>query len=177
MARPVATRLFGAAAGLLEAGGGMHSLPGREAYERAAATARRGLTEAAWQTAFAAGHALPLERALAEAEAVLTAAAEGTGVAHPLHAEADTSGDILPRSVAADGGDPFAAWSQSGVALTRREREVLALLCRRLTDPEIAARLFISPRTASSHVANVLSKLGAANRREAAAVAARHRLV
>jgi DNA-binding NarL/FixJ family response regulator len=33
--------------------------------------------------------------------------------------------------------------------LTRREREVLGLLCERLTDPEIAERLFLSPRTAN----------------------------
>jgi DNA-binding NarL/FixJ family response regulator len=61
--------------------------------------------------------------------------------------------------------------------LTRRERDVLALLCQRLTDPEIAAQLFISPRTASSHVANVLGKLGMANRREAAEFARTHGLV
>ncbi len=79
--------------------------------------------------------------------------------------------------VAARGIDPSAGWPQSEFGLTRREREVLALLCQRLTDPEIAARLFISPRTASFHVANVLGKLGADNRREAAGVAVRHRLV
>src|SRR5829696_6940962 len=61
--------------------------------------------------------------------------------------------------------------------LTRRERDVLALLCQRLTDPEIAAQLFISPRTASSHVANVLGKLGVANRRDAAEFAKSHGLV
>jgi DNA-binding NarL/FixJ family response regulator len=50
---------------------------------------------------------------------------------------------------------------------------VLRLVCQRLTDPEIAARLYISPRTAESHVASILGKLNAANRREAAATAGR----
>jgi DNA-binding NarL/FixJ family response regulator len=62
-------------------------------------------------------------------------------------------------------------------ALTFREQEVLALLCQRLTDPEIAARLFISPKTAGHHVSNILGKLGVANRREAAAIAVRRGLV
>ncbi|MFN8662401.1 MAG: LuxR C-terminal-related transcriptional regulator [Thermomicrobiales bacterium] len=61
--------------------------------------------------------------------------------------------------------------------LTRREREVLELLGQRFTDPEIADRLFISHHTASKHVSNVLGKLGAANRREAAAIAVRDGLI
>ena len=61
--------------------------------------------------------------------------------------------------------------------LSPREHEVLGLLCERLTDPEIAERLFISRRTASTHVANLFAKLGVSSRREAAALAAREGLV
>ena len=62
-------------------------------------------------------------------------------------------------------------------ALTPREGEVLALLCQRLTDPEIATLLFISPRTASHHVGSILNKLGATNRREAVTIARRLALI
>lgn len=61
--------------------------------------------------------------------------------------------------------------------LTYREQEVLTLLGQRLTNAEIAARLFIEPSTVSTHVGNILDKIGAANRREAAAIAARHGLI
>ena len=61
--------------------------------------------------------------------------------------------------------------------MTFREHEVLGLICQRLTDAEIAERLFLSRRTVSHHVGNIIAKLGVANRREAAAMAVRQRMV
>jgi DNA-binding CsgD family transcriptional regulator/tetratricopeptide (TPR) repeat protein len=58
--------------------------------------------------------------------------------------------------------------------LTDREREVLLLLADGRSNPEIAQALFISPKTASVHVSNILAKLGVGGRVEAAAVV--HRL-
>jgi DNA-binding CsgD family transcriptional regulator len=55
--------------------------------------------------------------------------------------------------------------------LTAREQEVLGLLAAGRTNREIASELFIAPKTASVHVSNILAKLGAASRTEAAAIA------
>ena len=53
---------------------------------------------------------------------------------------------------------------------------MLSLIAARLTDPKIAARLSLSPRTVSWHLMNVFTKLGVDSRRDAAAVAVRHGL-
>jgi ATP/maltotriose-dependent transcriptional regulator MalT len=55
--------------------------------------------------------------------------------------------------------------------LTGREREVLVLVSQGRTNREIGQSLFISDKTASVHVSNILAKLGAANRAEAGAKA------
>lgn len=65
--------------------------------------------------------------------------------------------------------DPVAA-----LGLTGREHDVLRLVAVGRTNRQIAEELFISPKTASVHVSNILAKLGVSGRGEAAAVA--HRL-
>jgi len=57
--------------------------------------------------------------------------------------------------------------------LSEREREVLALVARGLTDGEIAEQLVLSPHTVHRHVANVRQKLGTTSRSAAVAEAAR----
>ena len=61
--------------------------------------------------------------------------------------------------------------------LTERQREVLALIVEGLSNAQIAERLTISLPTARFHVSTILSKLGATNRAEAAALAVKHRLI
>jgi DNA-binding CsgD family transcriptional regulator len=62
----------------------------------------------------------------------------------------------------------------SGIGgLTAREAEVLRLVAAGRSNRDIAAELFISAKTASVHVSNILAKLGAASRTEAAAIAHR----
>ena len=67
--------------------------------------------------------------------------------------------------------------SSKASELTRREREVLALLVEGLPNPIIAKRLVVSRSTVNFHVSNILSKLGASSRTEAVASALKHNLV
>jgi DNA-binding CsgD family transcriptional regulator/tetratricopeptide (TPR) repeat protein len=57
--------------------------------------------------------------------------------------------------------------------LTDREHEVLTLVAEGLSNGQIAAALYISPKTASVHVSNILAKFGVASRTEAATFAYR----
>jgi len=62
-------------------------------------------------------------------------------------------------------------------SLTRREHEVLALLAKGMSNPEIAGQLFISRATVKAHISNILSKLGVASRAEAISLAIQNKLV
>ena len=61
--------------------------------------------------------------------------------------------------------------------LTRREQEVLALLVKGMSNPEIAAQLVISRATVKVHISSILSKLGVASRGEAISLAIQNKLV
>lgn len=103
----------------------------------------------------------------------------------------NVSADELAEAIrAADAGDPTLAPEAAqaliqstresrplGFDLTERECQVLALMVEGLTNPQIAQELFISRSTVKFHVSNILSKLAAASRTEAVALALRHDLV
>jgi DNA-binding NarL/FixJ family response regulator len=67
----------------------------------------------------------------------------------------------------------LAPTARSVNALTDREREVLVLVAKGLSNQQIADSLVISERTARTHVSNILSKLGVASRTQAALLAIR----
>jgi DNA-binding CsgD family transcriptional regulator/tetratricopeptide (TPR) repeat protein len=70
-----------------------------------------------------------------------------------------------------------AATRANPAGLTRREQEVLELLCESLSNEQIAARLVLSVRTVDHHVSAILGKLGVASRQLAAETAKRSGLV
>lgn len=110
--------------------------------------ARLVLREDSWERAWAAGSQLGLEQAITEALAIEAAPAD--------------------RATPQPG---------PGGLLTRREREVLQRITTGQTDQEIADALFVSYRTVTTHVTNILNKLDASTRTEAAAIAVREDLV
>jgi non-specific serine/threonine protein kinase len=145
----VATRLLGAAAALAETAGYPLRPADRARYQDAAVGARAVLGDANFEAAWAAGQLLSTEQAVAEAGEMLAAMRAPTR---------------------------FGAAANNEFGLTPREREVLTLLTEGRSNQEIAALLFISPRTAKNHVASILPKLGVGSRAAAVAYALRHSL-
>jgi DNA-binding CsgD family transcriptional regulator/tetratricopeptide (TPR) repeat protein len=170
----------------------------RLTFEAQVSAADRSSTaQAAWDEAARAWEALrrPYELAIAltfAAEAGLASPAgrpgrdrEAVGErlrrAAPLAArlEARPLADTI-TSLSRRAGVPLGDKTQprpDRLGLTDREFEVLRLVAAGRSNRDIAADLFISAKTASVHVSNILAKLGAANRAEAAAIAHRHHMI
>lgn len=135
------------------------SRPHRAAYARwrqaeallARPYGRAPATEILRAAARQAAQHLPLSAAISE-------------LAHRARIDLDGPDAVSPR----ERGAPVGAFG-----LTDREQAVLLLLGQGRTNAQIGATLFISTKTASVHVSNILRKLGVATRVEAAAVAAR----
>lgn len=124
---------------------------------------------------------LPLETARVRLEVAAALAEDGSDAASAEAGRALAAFEALGAAVDADaaafllrrlGGSRPTGPRQAGT-LTRREQEVLHLVGLGLSNPEIAERLFISRKTASHHVSNLLRKLGLRNRVEAVVYAAR----
>jgi len=79
-------------------------------------------------------------------------------------------------AVGIDGARAASSGAYLTESLTDRERDVLRLLARGQSNRQIGTELFISPKTASVHVSNILAKLAVTNRTEAAAIAHREGL-
>jgi two-component system, NarL family, nitrate/nitrite response regulator NarL len=104
---------------------------------------------------------LEQEATLADLRAAVEAAVRGETLCSPLVA------GILLRRVTRLAGSPRISASTS--SLTPREREVLSLIERGMTNKEIAVTLRIEVRTVKNHVHNLLEKLRVSRRGEAAA--------
>jgi len=111
--------------------------------------------------------------------------AAGDRVAARTHAEAAAAAADrmravpLQRAVAATVSRArlSGATTAADAVLTGREREVLALVAEGLTNREVGRRLFISEKTASVHLSNLMAKLNVSSRTEAVTVAQRRGLL
>jgi len=84
------------------------------------------------------------------------------------HARIDLARSSIDRAMRSAAPDAF-----EGYALTGREAEVIRLVAAGWSNQQIADALFITRKTASVHVSNILGKFGVRNRVEAAAIAQR----
>jgi DNA-binding NarL/FixJ family response regulator len=175
------------ASGALPAAGAYHSMAVAERLRRDGRPAGPAWREAvqAWDVS---GDAWPLAYTRYRLAEALCAEGCRDQAAEPLRAAAAAAERLGARPLLDDvvalarrarvplTGDAAAEAAEDAApfGLTERELEVLALVTQGRSNGQIATALFISPKTASVHVSNILAKLGVGGRVEAAAVA--HRL-
>ena len=118
----------------------------------------------------------------AGARSYLTKDADRTDIARALHAAAGGLAVLGPQVQAAmlaaatpPGPEPAApAPAPPPDGLTQREAEILGLIAHGLTNPEIAARLFLSNHTVKTHISRIFAKTGSRDRAAAIGYAHRH---
>ena len=139
---------------------------------------------AAWDRTVAAFVAMGNPYETARSQARLAEALRAVGrpaeAREPTEAARATARELraVPLLEAVGHGAPTHAQDRRrDVALTARETEILGLVAQGRSNGEVARQLFISTKTVSVHVSNILAKLGASGRTEAAAIARRDGLL
>jgi DNA-binding CsgD family transcriptional regulator len=137
----------------------------------------------AWQEAVDAftHYGEPFEQARSQARhaAALRAAGDQNGATEVAHAAEEVAARLRAAPLLAE-LRPLTGTRPAHVTvdlLTPRESEVLALVAAGRSNREIGEQLYVSVKTASVHVSNIMAKLGARTRTEAAAVARRRGLL
>jgi non-specific serine/threonine protein kinase len=143
-------RLFGASEAMLETVGTplYVQIQDRNVYDRAVEELRSRLGEEAFEAAWVEGRAMTPEQA----------------VEYALQPPATPE-------------EPASIPTQFPAGLSAREVEVLRLVAKGMTDPQIAQKLYISPRTVNAHLRSVYHKIGSGTRAEATRFASEHDLL
>jgi DNA-binding CsgD family transcriptional regulator len=121
-----------------------------------------------------AARAVQRAHAIADRLGAAPIAQEAAALARRARLSLEPAMDLAAHDQAGPGAPPPLPDELARFGLTAREREVLSLLAAGRSNSEIGQALFISTKTASVHVSNILAKLGVSGRVEAAALA--HRL-
>ncbi|MEO5710154.1 MAG: AAA family ATPase [Nocardioidaceae bacterium] len=124
------------------------------------------------------GHPFEVARSQARLAGVLRAVGQNAE-ARTLSDQARATARALGAQPVLDalGAEPRARETRGDSTLTARETEILGLVAQGRSNAEIARQLFISAKTVSVHVSNILAKLGAGGRTEAAAIGRRDGLL
>ncbi len=145
-----AARLLGAARQLRDITGSAIDPADRPHYDQVLTTAQRLLSDSAFISAWEVGRSMALQQMVAY------------GLELPDAQKTDRTPRLIP---------------ESNTPLTRREYEILRLVADGLSDPEIAAALYISRRTVSTHITHILNKLDTKSRTAAATKALRSGII
>ncbi len=123
------------------------------------------------------GHVYEEARARTQLALVLRAAGDGEASQEQAGAARTVAARLRSKPLLDELGSTGRASGADAGALTPREREILTLVAAGRSNGEIGKQLFISAKTVSVHVSNVMAKLGAGSRTEASALARRAGLI